>query len=89
MGVETFSAKASYWKLFGNIWIYLEIILILMLTTKHLAIIAYQDMELIRNFSTTEIKYKDYMQVAYIYGLINNFEGVSSFIAYLTVLRFF
>jgi len=29
------------------------------------------------------------MQVAYIYGLINNFEGISSFIAYLTVLKFF
>jgi hypothetical protein len=74
---------------FSEIWSWFEVLLLLTLTLKHLAILYFENQDMIVNFDIDSTEYVDYMTVAYRYGLINNFEGISSFIALFSFLRFF
>lgn len=71
-----------------EIWLLMELMLILMVFVRQLMIILYEQQSLIKDFDINTQSYHDFMAPAYIYKLLTNFEGVALFFAYLTMFKF-
>ena len=71
-----------------EVWLIMELVLIVMVFVRQLMIILYEQQSLIQDFDINSQDYQDLMAPAYIYKLLTNFEGVALFFAYLTMFKF-
>lgn len=72
-----------------DFWNMLLILLSIMILTKHMAIIAYQDLDKIKHFKDDSSEFIDYMEAATLFNVITNFSGIIVFIVYFYIMKFF
>lgn len=75
-------------KVLSDFWNIIFIFLSIMIFTKHMAVVAYQDLDKIKNFDDKSSEFIDYMEAATIFNVITNFSGINAFIVYIYIMKF-